>query len=57
MMSELVNAQQSVATLIIMYNVQWCLKDTVTDPPCLGEGVGNGFPKGGNICTEFAHSI
>lgn len=46
MMSGLVDAQQSVATLIIMYNVR-VAKEEATGPPCRGKDVGNGFPKEG----------
>lgn len=53
MVSEPINVQRSVAVLIMMYNVQWWVKEEVMDKPCPGEDVGNDFPEEGMFAVHF----
>ena len=46
-----------------MYNVQWCLKEKVTNILCLGEDLGNGYAEEGTfafnlhaVAGELCHS-
>ena len=53
MVSEPINVQRSVAVLIMMYNVQWWVKEEVMDKPCPGEDIGNDFPEEGMFAVHF----